>query len=431
MQKPSIMPGFMELKPSEQLEFNRIVDVIRTTYEDFGFQPIDTPIIEKTEVLLAKENGETSKQVYKIEDKGGVMRFDLTVPLARYVAMNVNELTFPFKRYQIGKVYRAERNQAGRFREFYQADIDIIGDGSLGIVNDAEIPAIIYSLFTKLGIGAFVIRINNRKILRGFFDSIGVEDSAEVLRTLDKFDKIGLEAVKEELRQTLNDATIEKILAFINIKGTKAEIIAQLGKLEENELLKQGIEEISLVSKYLGLFNIPEAAVEIDLKIARGLDYYTGTVYETFLLDYENLGSICSGGRYEDLASLYCKKNLPGVGISIGVTRLFYLLREAGILNFGRSCLTEVLIVPMDTQLLDASLALAGTLRSAGIRVEVYSEECKFKKKLDYGNKLGIPYAVIVGEDEVATGIYPLKNMTTGEQEKLSVSDMTNRLIIA
>ncbi|NLI66829.1 MAG: histidine--tRNA ligase [Tissierellia bacterium] len=424
--KPSILPGFMELTPTDQILFNKMMDTIRKNYEKFGFLPIDTPVIEKSEVLLAKGGGETEKQVYRFQ-KGSTdmsLRFDLTVPLARYVSQYYSQLNFPFRRYQIGKVYRGERNQKGRFREFYQCDIDIIGNGSLSIINDAEIPALIYSTFKELGFDAFTIQINNRKILKGFFDSLEIDDSTQILRTIDKLEKIGQAGVEKELAELgLNPEKIEKINAFISVKGNNAGIISELRKLNvSNEVFIEGVEELDTVIKYIRLFGVPEENCKINLSIVRGLDYYTGTVYETFLDDYPSLGSICSGGRYDNLAEYYTKQKLPGVGMSIGLTRLFYQLREANLIQADETSLTKVLIIPMN-EYTEESVEVANKLREAGVFSQVYLESGKVGKKFGYADKLSIPYVIVVGEEEVKTGLYTIRDMTTGEQRSLDLEE--------
>lgn len=430
--EPTILSGFMELLPREQMAFNRMLDTIRSTFEQYGFIPIDTPVIEKAEVLLAKSGGDTAKQVYRF-NKGEndlALRFDLTVPLARYVAQHFGELTFPFRRYHIGKVYRGERPQKGRFREFYQCDIDIIGSGSLSINNDAEIVSVIYSTFCALHLGDFTIMINNRKLLNGFFASLGISDTTEVLRIVDKLDKIGAEAVSEELyKMGISKEATASILNFISISGSAAYIIDRLRELPvENSLFSEGLEELAAVCRYIEAYRVDPAHFTINLKIARGLDYYTGTVYETILNDYPSLGSICSGGRYDELASNYTKQSLPGVGISIGLSRLFYQLRAAGILQASESATpAELLIIPMaDT--VDYALETASDLRSAGIKVEVYLNEGKMGKKFSYADKLGIPFVSVLGGDEKASGVLTLKNMRTGEQETLPVAQCIEKL---
>lgn len=425
--KPSILPGFMELLPQDQIQFNRIKDIIRQTYEEFGFLPLDTPVLEKSEVLLAKGQGETEKQVYRFE-KGSSdisMRFDLTVPLARYVAQHYSDLNFPFRRYHIDKVYRGERNQRGRYREFYQCDIDTIGENSLDIINDAEIPAVIYNLFTKLNIGDFTIRINNRKILKGFYGSLGIEDTQNVLRTVDKIEKIGEDnVVKEIMEQGISEEAANSIITFIDIDGTNEEKIQQLKDLNiENEIFKEGVEEIEQVFEYLKLFEVPEKNTSFDLTIARGLDYYTGTVYETILDEHPEIGSICSGGRYDNLASYYTKQKLPGVGISIGLTRLFFQLKEAGIIKDEENSLTEVLIIPFDGYMKNA-LTLATKLRKGGVETFVYTEEGRLGKKMKYADALSIPYTILIGEDEVKKEKYMLKNMKSGDQEELTAEEI-------
>ncbi|MGH4137205.1 histidine--tRNA ligase [Clostridium sp.] len=421
--KPSILPGFMELLPGDQIQFNKLGDTIRKTYESYGFMPIDTPIIEKSEILLAKGGGETEKQIYRFL-KGSTdlsLRFDLTVPLARYVAQNYSSLTFPFRRYQIGKVYRGERNQKGRFREFYQCDIDIVGNNNLNILNDAEIPSIIYSVFNNLGFKDFTIKINNRKLLNGFFEALEIQDGEIVLRIIDKIDKIGVEAATEELLGNgLKSEVVEKILKFINISGSNQDILLLLSNLNiSNASFKKGIEELSIVTKYVKLFGVPDDNLKIDLKITRGLDYYTGTVYETFLNEYPSIGSVCSGGRYDNLAEYYTKQKLPGVGISIGLTRLFYQLNEAGFFKKDTNkSITKVLIIPLDNNL-DYGISLATFLRDKGVITEIYTEETKLVKKLGYADKLGIPFVILIGDKEAENKTVTIKTMSTGQQESV------------
>ena len=429
--KPSTLPGFMELLPPDQILFNKMLDIIRENYEKFGFLPIDTPVIEKAEVLLAKGGGETEKQIYRFEkgDTDLALRFDLTVPLARYVAQHFSELTFPFRRYHIGKVYRGEKSQKGRFREFYQCDIDIVGNETLGIINDAEIPSVIYSTFKDLGFDSFTIKINNRKVLKGFFLWLGIEDSTEVLRTVDKLGKIGLEGVKKDLiEQGLDNDTIDRVVEFINIKGTNEEKLQSLKDLGiENDIFNEGLKELTDVNHYVEAFGVPKENYIIDLTIARGLDYYTGTVYETFLNDYPNIGSICSGGRYEDLAGFYTKQKLPGVGISIGLTRLFYQLMEANLIETIDNSLTKIIIIPME-ECLDKAIEAASTLREHNINTQIYTEKGKMGKKFGYADKQNIPYTLIIGTEEVKENKYTLRDMTTGEQSLLPMEELLLRL---
>ena len=418
--EPRTLAGFMELMPNEQILFEQIKQKIEKTYQKFGFLPLDTPILELSEVLLAKAGGETEKQIYRFEkgDTDISMRFDLTVPLAKYVAKNYGNLSFPFRRYQIGKVYRGERMQKGRFREFYQCDIDVIGDGELSILNDAELPSVIYTVFKRLGFDNFTIRINNRKLLNGLFIEIGQEDnSTEILRIIDKIDKIGKEAVESELlRLNLNKEHVKKIMKFILIQGTNQEKLQQLEELKiENEQFNQGLEEIKQVLKYVGIFGVPEGNYQLDLTIARGLDYYTGTVYETFLNDYRELGSVCSGGRYENLADYYTDKKLPGVGISIGLTRLFYKLNELQLIKAEKKSVADVLIISMVDDM-EVPIKIASKLRNEGKKVEIYLNNKKLKAKFKYADKLEIPYVIIIGEDEIANNIVKIKNMETGEE---------------
>ncbi len=423
--KPRTLSGFMELPPARQQQMERMMEILRESYSLYGFTPLDTPIIESAEVLLAKGGGETEKQIYRFlkGDTDLALRFDLTVPLAKYVAANYSNLAFPFKRYQIGKVYRGERSQRGRFREFYQADIDVIGDGSLDIVNEAEIPSIIYRTFTRFGLTNFVIRVNNRKILNGFYDMLGLlARSGEIMRTVDKLDKIGAEKVGLLLHDELDlgQDNVGDIMEFISIKGSNAQVLAALEEYRgRSELFDTGLDELTTVAKYLAAFGVPEDHFQIDLTIARGLDYYTGTVYETTLTDYPEIGSVCSGGRYDDLAGYYTDKKLPGVGISIGLTRLFYVLGEQGLLNDAMvTAPADVLVIPM-TQDLTYPIAAATTLRAHGVRTQLYTEPKKVKQKFAYADKLGVPYAVIIGDDEVAAGTVSVKNLQTGEQRSM------------
>lgn len=426
--EPRTLSGFMELLPNDQILFNQMMDTIEETYQRFGFLPLDTPIIELSEVLLAKAGGETEKQIYRFTrgDTDLSLRFDLTVPLAKYVAKNYGNLSFPFRRYQIGKVYRGERTQKGRYREFYQCDIDIIGDGNLDLINDAELPSVIYMIFTKLGFSNFTIKINNRKILNGLFESIGQKDnSVEILRIIDKIDKIGKDAVKEELEKiNVGKEQIDKIISFIEISGSNDEKIEKLKALKiENEVFNKGLDELDYVVKNMRLFGIPEANIMIDLTIARGLDYYTGTVYETFLNDYRELGSVCSGGRYENLAENYTDKKLPGVGISIGLTRLFYKLQELNLIKAEKKSISDVLIIPM-VEDLSVPIKVANTLRSNGINTEIYLNNKKLKAKFKYADKLEIPYVIVIGEDEIEKQVVKLKDMKTGEEKEIPLSEI-------
>jgi len=427
--KPRTLSGFMELLPKRQMQMERFMQVLRDTYGLYGFTPLYTPIIEDAQILLAKGGGETEKQIYRFQkgDSDLALRFDLTVPLAKYVALHYGELAFPFRRFQIGKVYRGERAQRGRFREFYQADIDIIGDGKLDIMNEAEIPAIIYRTFSRLGLKKFQIRVNNRKILNGFYAMQGLQDkSGEVMRTVDKLDKIGPDKVRAILTEDVgvSPEAADEVLRFIAISGTNSEVLSALeGYLGRNEIFDQGYAELSTVVRYLSAFGVPEENFRGDLTIARGLDYYTGTVYETAMLDHPEIGSICSGGRYDNLAEYYTDKPLPGVGISIGVTRLFYVLEEQGYLS------DDVVTAPADalvlcmTEDMAPAIAAATALRDAGIRTQIYTEQKKFKAKMSYCAKLGIPFAVLLGEDEIAENKLSVKNFETGEQVTVSAEE--------
>ena len=427
--KPRTLSGFMELLPQQQMQMDRIMETVRSVYALYGFTALDTPIIEASEILLAKGGGETEKQIYRFTkgDSDLSLRFDLTVPLAKYVALHYSELSFPCRRFQIGKVYRGERAQRGRFREFYQADIDVIGDESLDIANDAEIPAIIYTLFSRLGLKRFQIRINNRKILNGFYAILGLsEKSGDIMRTVDKIEKIGADMVRAILVDdyAISDEAAGEVLRFIAIRGTNAEVLAALEQYRgKNELFDEGLNELSTVVRYLGGFGVPEENFAVDLTIARGLDYYTGTVYETTLLDHPEIGSVCSGGRYDNLAEYYTSKQLPGVGISIGLTRLFYVLGEQGMLNPDvPTAPADALILPM-TEDISAAVALATQLRAAGLRTQLYTEPKKFKARMNYADRLGVPFVLFLGDDEIKDGVVSVKNMKSGEQVKVSPAE--------
>ncbi len=423
--EPRTLPGFMELLPQEQILFNQIQDKIKNTYEKFGFLPLDTPIVEDSNVLLAKAGGETEKQVYRFsKGKSDLsLRFDLTVPLAKYVAKNYGELAFPFRRYQIGKVYRGERQQKGRFREFYQCDIDIIGDGNLSIINDAELPLIIYNIFKELGFEKFTININNRKILNGLFEELELTKlGIDILRIIDKIEKIGKENVIKELEEfKITKEKISKIIDFIEIQGSNDEKLNKLKSLNfKNEIFANGVQELEDVVKYMRAFGMQENNFKIELTIARGLDYYTGTVYETFLDDYRSLGSVCSGGRYENLAEYYTDKKLPGVGISIGLTRLFYQLNEIKLIEAKKKSIADVLIISM-TNNFEYVAKVANKFRNKGKNVQIYYEDKKIKNKFKYADKLQIPYTIVIGEDEEKLNTYTIKNMITGEQTQEEV----------
>ena len=430
---PRTLPGFMELLPQDQILFNNMYDTIRKVYERFGFLPIDTPTIELSEVLLAKAGGETEKQIYRFNkgDSDLSLRFDLTVPLARYTAEHFNDLVFPFKRYQMSKVFRGERPQKGRFREFYQCDIDVIGQEDLDLIFDAEIPTVIYNVFQELNIGKFTIRINNRKILNGFFAALDLEEQAsDILRVIDKIDKIGAEEVTKELLEFNIDLdSVTKIMNFIAIKGANDEVINSLRALNiENEQFNLGIDELEAVINGLRDFNVPEDYFKIDLTIARGLDYYTGTVYETILDEYPRLGSVCSGGRYENLTGYYTEQKLPGIGISIGLTRLFSQLKEIELIENSKRSLTQVLVIPFDKKDIRYTLNLASKIREAGINTDVYYQNKGMKQKMKYADRLDIPYVILIGEDEVNANKAMLKNMLTGEQQLLSAEEIIEQL---
>ena len=430
--EPRTLPGFMELLPKEQILFNQMKEKIQKSYEKFGFLPIDTPIIEMADVLLAKAGGETEKQIYRFQkgENDLTLRFDLTVPLAKYVTEYYNDLSFPFRRYQIGKVYRGERPQKGRFREFYQCDIDIIGDGELSIINDAEMPSVIYNTIKELGFEDFTICMNNRKLLTGLFEELELQNECvEVMRIIDKLDKIGKENVIACIKDLgVEDKKIDTIIKFIEIDGTTDEKLQKVEDLNiSTETFKTGLEELKQVVNYVRNFGVPDNNFKVDFTIARGLDYYTGTVYETFLNEYREIGSVCSGGRYDNLAEYYTDKKLPGVGISIGFTRLFYKLNELQAIKEENKSISKVLVISM---IEDKSKAIevATILRKNNIPTEVYLEEKKIKAKFKYADKLLIPYVIVIGEDEIANNVVTLKNMQTGEQETLKLEDVINKI---
>ena len=424
--KPKTLPGFMELLPNEQILFNKMKNTIQKTYESFGFLPLDTPIIEDAKILLAKAGGETEKQIYRFMkgENDLALRFDLTVPLAKYVTEYYDKLSFPFKRYQIGKVYRGEKPQRGRYREFYQCDIDIIGDGELSVVNDAELASVIYKTFLNLGFDDFTICINNRKILNGLFEGLDVkENSVEILRTIDKLDKIGPEKVRKELCEEISEDKVDTIMDFISISGNNDEKIKALEEINiSNNTWNEGLKDLKEVVKFIRIFMVPEENFKIDLTIARGLDYYTGTVYETFLNKYRNLGSVCSGGRYDNLTEFYSTRKMPGVGISIGLSRLFFQLTDSDIISVENQSIADVLVISMDNNY-EKCAQIASTLRQNGLKVQVDFEDKKIAKKFKYADKLNINYVIVIGEDEIKNNVVTLKNMITGEQNTVTLEE--------
>lgn len=425
--KPRIPSGFPEYLPAEQLEFNRLLTIIRDTYERYGFSPIDTPDLELSEVLLTKSGGDTEKQVYRFKkgDHDLTMRFDLTVPLARYVAQHEGQLVFPFRRYQIGKVHRGERAQAGRFREFYQCDIDSIGSESPLV--DAEFPAIINEIFERFDFGEFTIHINNRMILNGFFEELGLSGAADdVLRIVDKIEKMSQDDFVRELHDTgLDDQKTDAVLAFMRMTGSTDEIITQLrGMNVASSTFRDGVEKMSQLVAALRAMGVPDSRFVIDTSIARGLDYYTGTVYETTLNDHPEIGSVCSGGRYDNLASHYTNTQLPGIGISIGLSRLFYKLCELNIIKPKKVSPANVVVMPLSDEQIPAGLAVAKVLREAGNAVVTYTEPNAVKKKMRYADRMGFEWVALIGDREVAAQEVSLKNMKTGESRMVPAGDV-------
>ena len=437
----------MELLPREQIAFQRMLDTIRRNYERFGFLPVETPVFELSETLLTKSGGETERQVYFVQSTGALakegeglpelaLRFDLTVPLARYVAEHEHELTFPFRRYQIQRVYRGERQQRGRFREFYQCDIDVIGKDALSVRFDAEILAVIHAVFSDLGIGDFTIQLNNRKLMRGFFEAQGVTDGEQqalVLREVDKLDKRGADYVRETLTGEgfgMSAEGVDRILDFVAVRSTgHADALARLDALGQgSDTFNQGLAELREVLELVKALGVPESAYCLNFSIARGLDYYTGTVYETQLVDHPEIGSICSGGRYEDLASHYTKSKLPGVGISIGLTRLFWQLREAGLIAGSDESSVQAMVALMDDGQLAGSLDIARRLRAAGINTEVQMEPKKIGKQFQYASRAGIRFVVLCGEDEAARGVVAVKDLVREQQFEVPRDELAGTL---
>lgn len=430
---PSILPGFMELLPEEQVYFENLKNIIEKNFIKYGFVKLDTPIIEKEEILLSKGGGETSKQIYRIDKESTpqALRYDLTVSLARYVSMYSNDLSFPFKRYQIGKVYRGERNQKGRYREFYQCDVDIVGNQKLSLKNDGEIPSVVYKIFEELGFkDIVVIRLNNRKLLNGYLEYLGIKNYEETLRIIDKIEKIGKDKTLLELKKLEIDyEATDKIFEFIQKKDSNEDTIKKINEFDiDNEKFIEGKNELFEVYKYMKLFDIPEENIKIDLSITRGLDYYTSTVFETFLRGYEDIGSVCSGGRYDDLATNFSKQRYPGIGLSIGLTRLFYQLNEAGLLNKELKENNGVLVIPMDETVLDYAIDITNELRKNNLTSQIYLEQGKIKKKFSYADKLGVKNVIIIGEKEKEENSVSIRDFKSGKQKLISKDEIINYL---
>lgn len=428
--KPQTIAGVMELLPEDQLAFDYIKNIIEETFLSYQFLPIDTPVIEKNDILFAKGGGETEKQIFGIDSskKDMSLRFDLTVPLARYVSEHFSALNFPFKRYQIAKVYRGERNQKGRYKEFYQCDIDIIGNNSLSIHNDALLPKVIYEIFQKLDFNGIKFHINNRKLLNGFFESLEISDKEEVLRTIDKKAKIGEENTKELLVEICGEEKADKLMELINNKRENKELLTYLESLNLNDNYKIGLNELKEVYDYMIKFGVDDDSIIIDLSITRGLDYYTSTVYETFLDGYESIGSVCSGGRYENLAGNFSKQNLPGVGLSIGLTRLFYQFQQLGLVEKYKNKFTDCLVIPMDEKLNFYAIDIANKLKEQGLKVDIYLEDGKFKKKINYADKIGVKKVLIIGQEEYENKMVSVKNMEDGKQVSVKVEEIREYL---
>lgn len=430
---PSILPGFLELLPEDQKKFDKLRAIIEENFKKYGFVNLDTALIEKEEILLSKGGGETSKQIYRIakESTAQALRFDLTVSLARFVAMHAHELNFPFRRYQIGKVYRGERNQKGRYREFYQCDIDIIGNDKLSLINDAEIPSVIYNIFKDMGFEELSFHINNRKLINGFLYSLGVADIESCLRTIDKLAKIGKENTCAELiSQGLEGSQADKIFEFLQEASNEALIERAEALCCDNESFIQGLRELKDLYVNMQKFGVDKKNIKIDFSITRGLDYYTGSVFETFLNGYEAIGSVCSGGRYEDLASNFSKQKFPGIGLSIGLTRLYYQFSKAGILDelLGEKE-KQVLVLPFSEADVDYAIEIVNELRKNNITSQLYGEDGKMKKKFAYADKLNVAYSLIVGENERLDRSVAVKNMSTGLQENVKIDRLIDYIL--
>lgn len=424
--KPSTIAGVMEFLPDEQVVFDKIKNTIEETFKDYNFLAIDTPVIEKNEILFAKGGGETEKQIFEIasESKDMSLRFDLTVPLARFVSEHFSDLNFPFKRYQIGKVYRGERNQKGRYKEFYQADIDIIGHNDLAIYNDALLARVIFEVFNRLKFPGVTFHINNRKLLNGYLNSLDITDTTDVLRTVDKKDKIGLEKTLCLLSEIVGEDKASNLVSFISSDVSSEITLEKLENIEGNDLYMEGLSELKTVYEYMRKFGINEANIKIDLAITRGLDYYTSTVYETFINGYESIGSVCSGGRYENLANNFTKQKLPGVGMSIGLTRLFYQFMELGLVEEHIEGTCEAIILPMDEEYNFYAIDVLNKLKEFGVRADIFLESGKFKKKINYADKIGAKYAIIIGDEEFANKQVSIKNMVDGNQDTLDLDSI-------
>ena len=439
---PRTPPGVLELLPAEQAAFRRMLDVIENTYRRFGFVEIATPAFERSEVLLTKTGGETERQIYFVQSTGSVdrdglpdlaLRFDLTVPLARYVAEHQNDLAFPFKRYQIQRVYRGERPQRGRFREFYQCDIDVIGRDTLSLRHDAEVPAVIHDVFERIGVGPFTIRINNRTLMAGLLNQLGLDDppqQAAVLREVDKLGKRSTADVSAAIGALgVTPSTTDTLLGLVSTqaRGSSA-ALAVLDSLDaSDERARKGVDDLRVVFETLAQLGVPEDRYMLDLGIARGLEYYTGTVYETSLDEHPEIGSVCSGGRYDDLAGLYTSTRLPGVGISIGLTRLFWQLREAGLVA-ASSTSVDAYVTIMDDAGVAAAMRLATDLRTAGVNTDVAPEPTKLGKQLKLADRIGARYALIAGEDERSRGTVTVKDLVGGDQFETPVGEAAAEL---
>ncbi len=423
--------GFPEFTPEAQILFNQVVEKIRDAYEGCGAIPIETSAVERTSHILAK--GGNDKEIYglnRLQDdsdsaaKDYALHFDLTLPLARYVAQNGHRLVFPFKRYQIQPVWRGERAQNKRYRQFYQCDIDVIGDGQLSLLYDAEIPSVIYQIFSSLEIGDFVIRMNNRKVLKGILNHFGIrgdDTEMEAINIIDDLEKTGIEDVTKRLTDIGADPeALTSITDFFSTTGSVKDVLNKLQQFDYGEGFTEGITEFSTVCEAISAFGVPESAFKIDLTIARGLDYYTGTVYETQLLSNPSIGSICSGGRYENLAENFSKKRYPGVGISIGLSRLLGELIEKQVLSVGPQSIAPVLVTVLDQSNMKQYLEITAKLRDAGIKTEIYLEPKKLKNQLAHANKKGIKIALIAGDTEFDKGEILVKDLVQQTQESVA-----------
>jgi len=428
---PRTLKGFRDFLPEAMLAREHLIDTAKAVYRSYGFSPIDTPALEYTEILLGKGGAETDKQLYRFEDAGGrdvALRFDLTVPLARFMAQHVGKTGTPFKRYHVGSVWRGENTQRGRYREFLQCDFDTIGTASL--LADVETALVIHDLFRALGFERFTIHVSNRKVLSGLLEQLGLlAQSSAVMRAIDKLAKIGRQGLAAELERACGASGAEaaEILRFVTLRGDNRDVVTSLADLVTgSETGRQGVAELNELLDGVEAAGIDMGRIRIDVSIARGLDYYTGTVYETFLDDLRDIGSCCSGGRYDDLASVYTKQRLPGVGASLGVDRLLAAIQELGLVE-SRTGTADVLVTLFDADGTHRAVELAAELRDGGVSTELYPETRKLSAQLRYADRRGHRLAIIVGPAEVEAGTAQIKDLASGHSVEVPRAEVTAR----